>query len=349
MLRFCVFAMLLCSGLASFGEERVFDFTQTKVNEMPAGFRSSVAGTGSPGEWRVVLDDVPAAIPSLTPKAPAAKTSVLAQLAKDPTDEHFPLLIYDEESYGDFTMETRFKTVAGEAEQMAGIAFRLQDEKNYYYLRASSKGSTFRFSKVVNGQRGDPIGPEIQIPRGVWHSLKVECKGNTIRCFLNDKEAMPQLTDNSFQSGKIAFWTKSDSVSYFTAAKITYVPRVSLAKILIKEMIQRYPRVLKLKMFAMPAGGKNLKVVASTDENDLGAPGQKTEKEAWEKRATFYGKNGKVALVTMPLYDRNGEIVAILRVELKAIIGQTESNALGRALPIVRDMEKRIQESRDLF
>src|SRR5205814_834696 len=153
------------------------------------------------------------------------KKAVLAQIAQDTTDEHFPILIYDDETFGDFTFSTRFKTVSGRTEQMAGIVFRYQNETNFYVLRASSLGNTFRFYKVVNGERGTIIGPEVRIPTNVWVEVSVECKGNQIHCLLAGKEAIPMFTDNSFSTGKIGFWTKSDSVSYFTDARIDYVPR----------------------------------------------------------------------------------------------------------------------------
>ncbi len=91
---------------------------------------------------------------------------------------------------------------------MAGIAFRIQDENNFYVLRASALGNSFRFYKVVQGERSAPIGPQINIPGGAWHEMTVVCKGNQIRCSLNGKELIPALTDNSFPAGKIGFWTK---------------------------------------------------------------------------------------------------------------------------------------------
>ena len=162
--------------------ERKFDFSEVRENQSPPGFRSAVTGEGKPGDWKVIMDEVPPLLPSLTARAPVvANKAVLAQLAQDPTDEHFPLLIYEGDTIGDFTLTTRFKTVKGVAEQMAGIAFRIQNETNYYVIRASSLGNTFRFYKVLNGERGPVVGPEVQIPSGVWHELTVECKGNQIR------------------------------------------------------------------------------------------------------------------------------------------------------------------------
>src|SRR5256885_1592199 len=210
-------------ALPCFAGERKFDFGEFKEGQTPAGFRSTVTGKGKAGEWKVIFEDVAPLMPPIGSQSPppVTKHPVLAQLAQDPTDEHFPLLIYDDEKYGDFTLSTRFKTVRGVIEQMAGIAFRIQDESNYYVVRASSLGNTFRFYKVLNGARGAIVGPEVQIASGVWHNLKVECKGPQIRCSLDDKELI-SLTDSHirFKSGKFGFWTKSDSVTYFTDTKL---------------------------------------------------------------------------------------------------------------------------------
>ena len=193
-----------------------------------------------------------------------ARRSVLAQLARDGTDEHFPLLVFDDETFGDFTLTTRFKIVSGTVEQMAGIAFRLQDEKNYYYVRASSLGNTFRFLKLVNGERSAPIGPEVAIASGIWHELAIECKGNRIRCLLNGKELIPPLSDNSFSAGKFGFWTKSDSVAYFVDTKLIYTPRESLAQTLVRDFMQKYPRLVGLKILRETDNKLDTKIIASS-------------------------------------------------------------------------------------
>ena len=178
-----------CSALPAVAAERKFDFSDVRENQAPPGFRSVVTGQGKPGDWRVIMDEVPPLMQPITPGAASvAKKAVLAQLAQDPTDEHFPLLIYEGDIMDDFTLTTRFKTVKGVAEQMAGIAFRIQNATNYYVVRASSLGNNLRFYKVLNGERGPLVGPEVPIPSGVWHELTVECKGNAIRCLLDGKE-----------------------------------------------------------------------------------------------------------------------------------------------------------------
>ena len=214
--------------------ERKFDFSEMREDQPPPGFRSTVTGQGKPGDWQVIMDAVPPLLQPLTTRASAvSKRAVLAQLAQDPADEHFPLLIYEGETFGDFTLTTRFKTVKGVAEQMAGIAFRIQNETNYYVVRASSLGNTFRFYKVLNGERGPLVGPEVKIPSGVWHELTVECKGNQIRGRL-DGEELITATDQAVHS------QRQDRV---------------LDKIRLGKLLHRQPNRLHAARAARPGAG----------------------------------------------------------------------------------------------
>lgn len=345
-----IFISLACVSFSAAAAERSFDFTAEKENETPRGFRSVVSGAGKPGDWRIVMDEVPSALPPVSPAAPVTnKRAVLAQLSRDVTDEHFPLLISDEESYGDFAATVKVKAVGGGIEQMAGLAFRIQDEKNYYVVRVSAMGNSFRFYKFVNGVRSDPIGPETPIALGVWHEVTVECKGNEIRCLLNGKEAIPPLKDSSFSVGKIGFWTKSDSVSYFTGLKVTYKPRESFARSLLRETKQQFPRVLGLKIFGTPSGQTEPIILASTNEKELGQPGTKTEKDCIDKGAVFYARGREEVQITMPLHDRNGDKVAAVRVILKTFPGEIEKTAINRALPIIKTMEGRVASAKELM
>ncbi|MDW8309151.1 MAG: DUF1080 domain-containing protein [Verrucomicrobiales bacterium] len=339
---------LLLAALGAGAAERVFDFQEAPLNQPPPGFHSLLAGEGTPGDWRVILDEVPPLLPPLSDKAPVVtKRPVLAQLSRDRTDERFPLLVFEEETFGDFTLTTRFKLVGGEVEQMAGIAFRLQDARNFYVIRASGLGRNLRFYKVVNGERSVPIGPQLDVPTNVWHELKIECKGNQIRCWFNGREAIPTLGDNTFSSGKIAFWTKSDSVSYFADTRLVYTPREPLAQTLVREMKAKYPRLRGLQIYTLDAQGEP-RVVASTDQQERGEPGGLSEKGAITEGNIYYGKGRKTVTVVMPLRDRNGEPIAAARLTMERFTGQTEQNALARAMPIVKAMQARVRTLEEL-
>ena len=349
MFRLVVFGLTALCIQPVPGAERDFNFSEAAPGEIPAGFRSAVSGEGRPSTWKIVEDEPPQTLaPTNAAPSVVTKRRVLAHFGTSLVDEHFPLLIFDTETFADFTLTTRFKTVSGAIERMAGVAFRIQDEKNYYVVRASSLGNTFRFYKFVDGVRTTPMGPEIDLPKGVWHEVAVECKGNEIRCLLNGKQAIPTITDSSFADGKIGFWTKSDSTTYFGDTRIVYTPRSSLAKTLVREAMEKHSRVLGIRIYARTDRLTELHVIASNDETDLGKPAGQYEQDAVTRDVMYYGREDGQAIVNLPLHDRNGEAVAAVRIRLKAIPGQTEQNAVARAKPIVKAMEKRVRMARDL-
>lgn len=343
-------ALLLILSLAhAKAAVRVFEFSTLEAGEVPAGFTNISTGKGKPGDWQIVRDDVPSTFLPLTDRANTGKQGVLAQLSRQPIDEHYPIFLFDQETFGDFTLTTRFKLVGGALEKMAGIAFRVQDANNYYYIRASGNGSTFRFFKVVDGKLSAPIGVDMPFEANVWHDLKIECSGNNIRTWINGVEKIPMMTDTSFPAGKIGFWTKSDSVAYFSDTKIEYTPREPLARVLIRELIERYPRLQGVRMYGKPPGKHFMEVLASSNPDDLGSPATEVENDVVARDIRYYGKKDRrTCIITMPLHDRNGEVVAAVRLELEAFRGQTEANALARALPIMKELEARIRETKDL-
>jgi len=343
---FCVWLALT---LPVAGAELKFDFSNTTVGQAPDGFRSAVAGDGTPGDWKVIMDDVPPTLAPLTDTAPKlGQRAVLAQLSRDATDEHFPMLIYEKETFADFTLKTKFKTVGGGVEQMAGIAFRIQDEKNFYVVRASSLGNSFRFYKVVKGQRAAPIGPMIEIPSGVWHEMTVECKGTQIRFTLDGKELFPPLGDTTFSQGKIGFWTKSDSISYFCDTAITYVPRIVPAQALLDGTLEKYSRLLGLKIYAKDRDSDNIRMIASNVKSELGTPGTDTEQNVLAKGAVYCGFGKESVAVILPLRDQNGDPVAAVRVIMKTFMGQTEQNAIVRATDVIKFMQERVHTVDDV-
>lgn len=350
---FFLLALLLAAApLPAAERERVFDFSTLLIGQAPSNMTSTVTGAGGPGRWEGAADEVETAFPSVTGRSGAgAKRNVLAQMSRDSTDERFPLLILGNEVYDDFTFSARVKMVDGKAERMAGLAFRIQDENNYYVVRASALGNTFRFYKFVNGQRTDPVGPEVAIPAGVWHEITVECRANRIRCLLNGKEAIPELTDASaiIPKGRLGLWTKSDSVSYFTDVRIGYRQRTSVAETLITETTNRFPRLLGVQMFGRAAAGEPVRQIAGTGDPGVKRtePGE-IERDVIEQGTVYFGKVDGKMVVTLPLRDRNGDPIAAVRVVTRSFRGQTEANALAVSTPIVKLMEGRAQSYTDL-
>lgn len=341
--------MAAAAGALGAAEVR-FDFSTNGINARPAGCFSIVSGEGKPGDWRVIEDMVPMPpTPFSDGKPVVARRSVVAQLATDPSEEHFPMLLLGTNIYGDFKFTTRFKMVDGTNEQMAGVVFHMQDLQNYYYVRASALGKTFYFFKVAKGVRSNPVGNELAVEPRVWHDLSIECEGAQIRIKLDGRDAMPTLTDMSFSSGKIALWTKSDSVSYFSDPFITYTPREKFMERLVRETFQENPKLVGIQILMAPPGGKELRIVASTKPSEIGGQGETTDPDCISTGRKYFRKDKNFSYVTMPLRDRNGDAVAVVRFIMKADKIQPEETALVRAMPILKDMQERASGVESLY
>lgn len=355
--KFCF--LFICAASVSAAERR-FDFSEAGDQRSPTNFRSAVTGPGAPGSWKVTMAEFPPVLESLSPKAPVtSQRPVLAQLSQDRQESRAPIFIFEGETYGDFKLRTRFKILSGEIEQMAGVAFRLQDEKNYYYVRASAKGQNVAFFRYVQGELIGGVTQPAAVKSG-WNELMVECSGSKLRAFLNEREVIPWVEPNLvllpdgtskgvFPTGKIAFWTKADTVAYFTDARIDFTPRESFAQVLIRETMNQNPRLLGLKIFGVNGQDPVPRIVASDNASKIGEPGGEVEKKCLEKGGSYFGKGSELAVVTMPLHDRNGDTVGAVRVEMTTFVGQTENNGIARAARIVKTMEARISSAKELY
>lgn len=328
-----------CLGTACPAAELHLDFATVPQGDPPAAFRPALTGGGPAPEWKVIQVDAPRALPTVTDRATqSGRETVLAQLSQDPTDERFPLLIYQPEEFGDFIATLRFRTVAGRVERMAGLAFRLRDERNYYVIRASSLGNTLRFYKFVDGARSDPIGPDLPIPAGEWHTLEIAAKGNHIAARLDGKDALPTLTDTSFTRGRFALWTKSDSVSHFASLRVEYDLLRTLPQQLVDRATKNFPRLLGITVFAREAG--RLQAIASSKPEEVGRPGSATEEKTLADGLIQAGSTRDVASAVFPLRDRNGDPMFAVRLEMKRFSGQTDANVAARGKAIIDDLEQ---------
>jgi hypothetical protein len=353
-MRICFFLAVALLAQTTFGAEREINFGSYPLDQTPSNFLNTVGGQGKPGDWKVIEEETTSAMPARNPSAPAlTQHAVVAQLARYSVNDHFPMLVLNDDTYKDFTFTTRFKITGGAMAKMAGIVFRYQDEKNYYVLVASVLDQRFWFFKVADGQRGTLYGPQIQISQNEWHEMAVRCEGNHIHCLFDGKEIMPMVTETVgvYTSGKIGFWTKSDTVGYFADAKLIYTPRETLAKSLVSDTVKKYPKLEGLKIFAARAGGNGPVVVAGKDDKDIGQPGGDVERDVIQNGKSYYGKNKKQGTVTLtvPLRDRNGDAIAAVVFVMKTFPGETEDTAALKAQTMLKTMQPRVTSLEDLL
>ncbi|HXF09521.1 MAG TPA: LamG domain-containing protein, partial [Desulfuromonadaceae bacterium] len=286
----------------------------------------------------------------VAPSPSAARHNVLGQLSQDSTDDRFPICVYNDQTFKNFTAAMPFKIVAGATEQMAGLVFRYQNVSNFYVVRISAIGRNLRFYKVVDGKYADPATPiAIAITPGVWHTLIVQCEGNRVTCRLDNTSMAPIQTPTTFDAGKIGYWTKSDAVTYFGGLTIDYTPATTAAQTLVRDILKQYPRIAGLRIYMADDNGA-LNVVASKNESELNQAGADAEKACYEKGDVFYGHGKGTVDVDMPLNDRNGEPVAVVRVQLKSnSLAETQEMVLNRVRIIINEMQKHVLSKADLL
>jgi hypothetical protein len=185
------------------------DFETATIGTLPPGVSGALTGSGVPGAWAVLEDAT----------APAG-SKVLAQTSTDKTDYRFPLAIFDAPVASDIDVAMRFKPVSGEIDRAAGIAVRLKDRNNYYVVRANALEDNVRLYRMVDGQRTQFAGTGAKVPSDKWQELRLTARGNRFEVFLEGKSLFG-ATDTAFTSaGRVALWTKADSVTYFDDLRI---------------------------------------------------------------------------------------------------------------------------------
>ena len=200
----CLPAILHAQGLTG-----SIDLSRYALGPLPPEFLTSWrTGQGAVGDWRVVEN------PS------ASQGKAIAQLSADPTDYRFPLAVYQLLQAQDVEASVRFKAVSGKGDQAGGLAVRLTDADNYYVVRANALEGNVNLYRVVKGRRQQITGALTKVPSGVWHTLTLRAEGDRLSVSFDGK---PLLThsDRTFAGpGKVALWTKADSVTRFDRLEI---------------------------------------------------------------------------------------------------------------------------------
>jgi hypothetical protein len=205
-------ALLALAGAAlraDEGKERAFKFSKDDLGKVPTGWKAEKTGKGEGSEWKLVEDET----------APSKSGLALAQIAKSPGGV-FNICVAEDTKYKDVTLSVSFKAVAGDSDQGGGFVWRYQDNNNYYICRMNPLEDNYRVYHVVNGKRIQIGAKEgVKVPKGEWHKLRVEVKGNKMEGYL-DGEKMWEVTDDTFKdAGKVGLWSKADAQSHFDEFK----------------------------------------------------------------------------------------------------------------------------------
>jgi hypothetical protein len=179
------------------------------LGSAPGDFDFARTGQGGPGQWVVVTDGVAHAI---------------EQTSTDRTDYRFPLAIYRPVTATNVEAALRFKPVAGKVDQAGGIAVRVASEDDYYVVRANALEDNVRFYRVVKGRREQLSGADTKVSSGEWHTLRLRAEGDRFTVSFDGKTLYAASDSTLSAPGRIALWTKADSVTRFDQISIQVLP-----------------------------------------------------------------------------------------------------------------------------
>lgn len=202
-------AAMLTVTMSAQAETVTFD---APTGQPPAGFQFARTGQGAPGAWAVVDD------------TEALNGRALEQKSADGTDYRFPLAIVERADAANVDVQVRFKALSGKVDQAGGIAIRLSSPDDYYVVRANALEDNIRFYRVVRGKREHLGGADLKVAPNAWHVLGLRAEGDRFGIGFNGR-LLYTVTDSTFPgAGKVALWTKADSVTRFDRLVIDPLP-----------------------------------------------------------------------------------------------------------------------------
>jgi hypothetical protein len=139
---------------------------------------------------------------------------------------YFPYAVAkDIDDFHDGEISIRFKLVAGQLDQCAGVLFNLKPNGDYLTVRFNGKEDnvvlwTFKKGKRSFVKKGSENVP---LQMNTWHTLQISVHGTNLQAALDGKHLL-DYTLSEPVSGRVGVWSKTDSVSYFDDYIVTPAP-----------------------------------------------------------------------------------------------------------------------------
>ena len=196
-------ALALLVTFPVYAAAQTLTFGDAPLGALPVSFEMALTGQGGAVDWKIVADPT------------AENGRALAQTSADRTDYRFPLAIYRPMSAKDLEVTIRFKAVSGAVDRAGGIALRLQSPDDYYVVRANALEDNVRLYQVIKGRREMIAGKNVKVTADQWHTLMLRAEGDQLTVAF-DGQSLFTIGNTMFPAaGKVALWTKADSVTYF--------------------------------------------------------------------------------------------------------------------------------------
>ena len=137
---------------------------------------------------------------------------------------YFPYAVAkDIGDFHDGEISIRFKLVAGQLDQCAGILFNLKPNGDYLTVRFNGKEDNVVLWKFVKGKRSFVKRGSENVPlqMNTWHGLQISVQGTSLKAALDGKQILEYTLEEPVV-GRVGVWSKTDSVSYFDEFTMSY-------------------------------------------------------------------------------------------------------------------------------
>ena len=196
-MKWILFAGVLIMTTTAMAETINFDTDQP--GGLPAGWIAGVTGKGSP-QWAVAADAAAPSIPNVLRQSGAGT---------------FPWCVKKNTSAVDGFVEVKFRPERGREDQAGGVIWRWKDGDNYYVARANALEDNVSLYYTQNGSRNTLKYVDAPVAANVWHALRVEFSGQSIKVALDGKTYIEFKDGHIAGAGAVGVWTKADSVTAF--------------------------------------------------------------------------------------------------------------------------------------
>ncbi|MGE0472001.1 MAG: hypothetical protein AB7L09_26230 [Nitrospira sp.] len=204
--------LVMAAPMVSYGLEnttKVWTFDDDPQKTLPSEFQIGTLFDGRPaGEWKMLETD--------RAKSPPG---VLGQLMAKGAEHAYKTLLINGTKSSDIELAISFLPIDGKADMGGGLIWRATDDRNYYLTRANPLEQNIRIYRVVKGVRQMLKNFDQIIDVRQWHALRVLTNGCRIQVYFDDKQVF-DLCDETFATGRVGLWTKSDAVTYFDDLKL---------------------------------------------------------------------------------------------------------------------------------
>ena len=136
---------------------------------------------------------------------------------------YFPYSVAkDVDDFQNGQISMRFKMVAGQLDQCAGILFNLKPNGDYLTVRFNGKEDNVVLWTFVKGKRSfvKKGSENVPLQMNTWHTLEISVDGTNLKSSLDGKHLLDYTLAEPV-SGRVGVWSKTDSVSYFDQYTVT--------------------------------------------------------------------------------------------------------------------------------